>query len=135
MSISEFFKSMIDWNALSIHRDKKEKVLIDKELFDSLDRLGIIPTEDNNRMYNIGASDYSRHIIQPWSIIHEYDLDYLKGSMLKRLLRSKSTDSSYQDMKKIKHEAGEWIRRHEMNDLRKNVTQCIFVERIPESTL
>ena len=41
-------------------------VSIDRETYRELVRLGILNT--SVRSYNRGSSDYSRHLIQPWSI-------------------------------------------------------------------
>ena len=48
-------------------KDTKE---IPAWLYERLDELGIIPND--TRAMNVGASDYSQHIIQPWAIWMEY---------------------------------------------------------------
>lgn len=47
---------------------------ISDELYAKLELLGIID-ETNTRNHNVGASDYSKHIIQPWTIWKEYNLN------------------------------------------------------------
>ena len=39
--------------------------------------------------YNVGNSNYSKHVIQPWSIILDWDLNYWDGDIIKRTLRTK----------------------------------------------
>ena len=55
------------------------------------------------RSYNVGASDYSKHDIQPWDIWEEYDLNPWDADIVKRVLRNKSTDSRILDYEKIIH--------------------------------
>ncbi|WAX17505.1 hypothetical protein PM116P4_00038 [Parabacteroides phage PM116P4] len=55
------------------------------------------------RSYNVGASDYSKHDIQPWDIWEEYDLNPWDADIVKRVLRNKSTDSRIMDYEKIIH--------------------------------
>ena len=63
------------------------------------------------RQYNVGASDYSKHKIQPWDIWEEYKLDPWDADIIKRVLRHKSTDSRESDYKKIIHICLEKIRQ------------------------
>ena len=78
-------------------------------LYDQLDELGIIPND--TRAINVGASDYSQHLIQPWSIIMAYRLNYWDGDIVKRVLRKKSTDPRRLDYEKIIHNCRERIRQ------------------------
>ena len=39
---------------------------IDNEIYKRLKICGLLP--DEVRYHNVGASDYSKHLIQPWSI-------------------------------------------------------------------
>jgi len=61
------------------------------------------------RSYNVGASDYSKHRIQPWQIWTEYELDPFRADIIKRILRTKKEpnmslrDAKIQDLKKIEH--------------------------------
>ena len=44
---------------------------INDELYQKLYHLGVInDSQDNIRNNNVGDSDYSKHIIQPWSVWH-----------------------------------------------------------------
>lgn len=53
------------------------------------------------RTKQVGGDHYSRHTIQPFDIIDEYDLDFYEGNALKYLLRRK--DNRIQDLEKAKH--------------------------------
>lgn len=95
------------------------QVTIDWELYSKLKKLGILVRDDDNtRDYNIGSSDYSKHLIQPWTIIQEYNLNYWDGDIIKRVLRTKKGDSKMLDYEKIIHICRERIRqlKEEEND-------------------
>lgn len=90
---------------------------IDWDLYQKLKYLGIIVKEDDNiRSFNVGASDYSKHLIQPWTIILEYNLNYWDGDIIKRVLRSKKGDSRLLDYEKIIHICKERIRQLKENE-------------------
>lgn len=91
-------------------------VKIDWHLYKELKRLGIIPTEE--RSYNVGNSDYSKHVIQPWAIWLEYDLNAWDADIIKRVLRTKSGESRDSDYEKIIHDCKERLRqlREERNN-------------------
>ena len=72
-------------------------------------KLGIIPNEV--RSFNIGKSDYSKHIIQPWAIWIDYDLNAFDADIVKRILRTKEGESRIQDYEKIIHICQERIRQ------------------------
>lgn len=61
------------------------------------------------RDHNIGESDYSKHKVQVWDIILEYDLNFFDGCIQKYLLRTKN--NRRQDYEKIIHIAQERIRQ------------------------
>ena len=92
-------------------------VNIDDVLAERLIYLGIINT--SARTYNIGASDYSKHVIQPWSIWLDYDLDPWDADIIKRVLRTKiepgssKAESRILDYNKIIHICKEKIRQLE----------------------
>lgn len=88
---------------------KEQKVAIPKELYDRLNYIGIIPNE--TRSHNVGASDYSKHVIQPWSIWRDYDLNPWDADIVKRILRTKETDTRKMDYEKIIHICQERIRQ------------------------
>lgn len=87
---------------------------IPDELYDRLQKLGIIPNEV--RDMNVGASDYSKHLIQPWAIWQEYQLNPWDADIVKRVLRHKETDTRKMDYEKIIHICQERIRQIDMED-------------------
>lgn len=68
---------------------------------------------DNVRDYNVGASDYAKHKIQPWDIWLEYKLNPWDADIIKRVLRDKPTDGRKLDYEKIIHICKERIRQLE----------------------
>lgn len=85
------------------------QVTIDWELYQKLKHLGMINEEV--RSFNVGTSDYSKHLIQPWTIIQEYNLNYWDGDIIKRVLRHKKGESRYSDYEKIIHICKERLRQ------------------------
>lgn len=81
--------------------------LISDELYQRLDRLGLIPNEVRNN--NVGKSDYSKHTIQPWSIWIDYELNPWDADIVKRTLRTKeepgmsAIEARIMDYDKIEH--------------------------------
>jgi hypothetical protein len=90
---------------------KPQTMEIPFDLYDRLLKLGIIPNEV--RDMNVGASDYSKHIIQPWAIWQEYELNPWDADIIKRVLRHKATDTRKMDYEKIIHICQERIRQIE----------------------
>lgn len=83
---------------------------IPTELYNQLNYLGLIPTTE--RAHNVGASDYSKQLIQPWSIWLSYpDLSAFELDIIKRILRTKSTDSRRLDYEKCQHILTELLRQ------------------------
>lgn len=89
--------------------EEKVQAQIDWDLYQKLKYLGIIPSEE--RSYNVGNSDYSRHVIQPWSIWIDWNLNPWDADIVKRVLRTKNGDSRISDYEKIKHICDERIRQ------------------------
>jgi len=89
--------------------EETHKVQIDWNLYQKLKYLGIIPSEE--RTYNIGNSDYSKHIIQPWSIWLDWELNPWDADIVKRVLRTKQGDSRITDYEKIIHICKERVRQ------------------------
>ena len=83
---------------------------ISDQLANRLKQLGILDDSDT-REYNIGASDYSKHLIQPWSIWLEYKLNPWDADIVKRVLRTKAGDPRRLDYEKILHICQERIRQ------------------------
>lgn len=71
------------------------------------------PKADNVRGYNVGASNYAKHKIQPWDIWLEYKLNPWDADIVKRVLRDKPTDGRKLDYEKIIHICKERIRQLE----------------------
>ena len=82
-------------------------VSIPVDLYDRLNELGLIPNEV--RSGNIGASNYSKHTIQPWSIWIDYNLNPWDADIVKRVLRTKEepgmspAEARIMDYDKIEH--------------------------------
>ena len=88
--------------------------LISADTYCQLRRLGILDT--SVRAYNRGASDYSQHIIQPWSIWQDYQLNPWDADVVKRILRHKQGDPRRLDYEKIIHICEERIRQIEAEE-------------------
>ena len=86
-----------------------------KDFYEKLQFLGIIPNEI--RKGNVGKSDYSQHIIQPWSIWLDYKLNPWDADVIKRILRTKeepgmsAIEARIMDYEKIIHNCQEKIRQ------------------------
>ena len=101
---------------ISITPKHFEKTIpISENLYRSFERLGLIPNEV--RKGHIGQSNYSQHIIQPWSIWLDYNLNAWDADIVKRILRTKKEanlskeDSRIMDYEKIIHICKERIRQ------------------------
>ena len=91
------------------------QVKIDWDLYQELKKLGIIRDHisEDVRSFNIGKSDYSKHLIQPWSIWIDYDLNAFDADIIKRVLRTKEGESRSEDYEKIIHICKERLRQLE----------------------
>lgn len=98
---------------------------IDWNLYRTLRKLGIlVKDDDDTRDYNIGASNYSKHIIQPWAIWIDWELDPWDADIVKRVLRTKQGESRIQDYEKIIHICKEKIRQiNESRNTKSNVLE------------
>jgi hypothetical protein len=85
--------------------------VIDEEMYKKLVSLGILNT--STRSFNIGTSNYSQHVIQPWSIWIDWDLNVWDADIVKRVLRTKTGDERRMDYEKIIHICQERIRQIE----------------------
>ena len=93
---------------------EKAEATIPWELYQRLKKLGIIQNQNNDiRSFNIGASDYSKHTIQPWSIWIDYDLNAFDADIVKRVLRTKDGEPRSKDYEKIIHICKERLRQLE----------------------
>ena len=91
---------------------------LNKDIIPKLIQLGILKTSETScRDNNVGTSDYSKHIIQPWSIWLDYELNPWDADIVKRVLRTKEepnmtkNESRISDYKKIIHICNERIRQ------------------------
>lgn len=107
---------------------------ISNELYESLLRVRIITSEDDTtRNHNIGTSNYSKHIIQPWSIWLDYNLDPWDADIVKRVLRTKNGEPRKQDYEKIIHICKEKIAQLEyseksLNKLHSEIEKSIYTK-------
>ena len=94
---------------------EQNKATISTALYNQLNYLGLIPSEERN--HNVGESDYSKQLIQPWSIWLAYpNLTSWDHDIIKRILRTKSTDPRKLDYEKIIHICQERIRQLNLKD-------------------
>lgn len=109
---------------------------IEEGLYNKLNKLGLIPNDV--RKGNIGKSDYSKHLIQPWSIWIDYDLNPWDADIVKRVLRTKEEsgmserDARIMDYEKIKHICNERIRQLELEP---NVTSTQDLIACPDISI
>ena len=82
---------------------------ISDKLYHQLKRLGVIDAD--TRSHNVGASDYSQHLFQPWTAWIEYNLNAFDADILKRVLRTKEGEDRVTDYEKIIHICQERIRQ------------------------
>lgn len=75
-------------------------------------------TSENVQSYNVGKSDYSKHVIQPWDIWKEYNLNPWDADIVKRVLRSKEGEARTLDYEKIIH-----ICKYRIAELSKEVSK------------
>ena len=83
--------------------------IISREEYKKLAHVGILNT--SVRAYNRGNSDYSQHVIQPWSIWIDWNLNPWDADIVKRVLRTKQGESRLLDYEKIIHICEERIRQ------------------------
>lgn len=85
---------------------------INDELYQKLCYLGVITdNQDNIRSSNIGASDYSKHIIQPWSVWLDWNLNPWDADIVKRICRHKDGEDDKIKYQKIIHICQERLRQ------------------------
>ena len=90
---------------------------IDDKLYAKLKYLGIINDENNTvRNHNVGKSNYSEHIVQPWTMWLDWNLNPWDADIIKRVLRTKESDSRKEDYEKIIHICQERIRQIDTYD-------------------
>lgn len=90
---------------------KVEKVTISAELYDKFNKLGLIPNEVRN--HNVGQSDYSKKVIQPYSVWIDWNLNPWDADIVKRIARTKEGEDKVTKYNKIIHIAQECLRQIE----------------------
>ena len=99
----------------SVTKTTEKLMSIDKDFLNLLNYLGLTPSAE--RQHNVGESNYSTHVIQPWSIWLDYpELTSWDHDIIKRVLRSKASDSRQMDCEKIIHICEERIRQIELKE-------------------
>ena len=97
---------------------------INDELYQKLYRLGIInDSQDNIRSNNVGDSDYSKHIIQPWSVWLDWNLNPWDADIVKRICRHKYGEDDKTKYEKIIHICQERLRQ--INNIKINKKENI----------
>lgn len=97
----------------------KSEVKVSWDIYQKLKELGMLGEEEHS--FNVGASDYSKHFIQPWMIWQEYNLNAWDADIVKRVLRTKETDSRVSDYEKIIHICRERIRQLTLKNQNENL--------------
>ena len=82
-----------------------------------------------DRNYQVWWNYYTKHKIQPWDIIEEYNLDFFEWNVLKYLLRYKDKNG-VEDLKKAKHYLEKVIDRYK-KELSETVKKNSFIS-LPE---
>ena len=85
------------------------RIRIAPELYDKLVKLGILDYDVRSK--NRGASNYAEHVIQPWAIWMDWNLNPWDADIVKRVLQTKAGDSRRLDYEKIIHICQERIRQ------------------------
>ena len=88
-------------------------VQIDEKLYNKLVYLGIIP--DEVRSTNVGKSNYAKHVIQPWAVWLDWNLNAWDADIIKRTLRTKEDTPREEDYRKIIHICKERLRQLKYN--------------------
>lgn len=118
-------------NNQKLQSGQSDYVAISKDFYEKLQFLGIIPNEI--RSGNIGKSDYSKHIIQPWSIWIDYNMDPWDADITKRVCRTKEEqgmsweEARIMDYEKIIHDCQEKIRQ-----LKQVINKCDNLKKSTE---
>lgn len=107
-----------EWYGIGYKSSRKRKpagfgsdLYKDKEVKECKEAVEAKEAKEDVRSYNVGASDYAKHKIQPWSIWLEYNLNPWDADIVKRVLRTKKTDTRRLDYEKIIHICKERIRQ------------------------
>ena len=91
--------------------EDRKPVGLGGDLYKDKEPVEAVEDKEDVRSYNVGASDYAQHKIQPWDIWREYNLNPWDADIVKRVLRTKETDGRRLDYEKIIHICKERIRQ------------------------
>ena len=87
------------------------------DILEYLIKIGVYPSDSDVRNSNIGESNYSEKVIQPWSIWQDWQLNPWDADIVKRIARTKvinnktPEESRIEDYQKIIHICQERIRQ------------------------
>lgn len=85
---------------------------LNDEFYQKLCYLGIIVSDKNDiRNHNVGASDYSKRVIQPWSVWLDWGLNPWDADIVKRICRHKDGEDDRIKYEKIIHICQERLRQ------------------------
>lgn len=113
---------------------------ISDELYSTLEYLGII--DNGVRSHNVGKSNYSKKVIQPWTIWRAYpELTGWDDDIIKRVLRIKeeegmsANEARKMDYEKIIHNCKERIRQLDLeirykNENTENDTRVVYPRKV-----
>lgn len=108
---------------------------ISDELYSTLEYLGII--DNGVRSHNVGKSNYSKKVIQPWTIWRAYpELTGWDDDIIKRVLRIKeeegmsANEARKMDYEKIIHNCQERIRQIDLEIRYKNDTCAVYPRKV-----
>lgn len=87
---------------------------LNKDAIIKLVKLGVLKTSlIDCRSTNVGKSNYAEHLIQPWSVWQDWNLNPWDADIVKRVLRTKEGEERKMDYEKIIHICKERIRQIE----------------------
>lgn len=96
------------------NKDFYSKCDANKESILKLIQIGVLKGDTNVRDSNVGKANYSKHLLQPWSIWLDYsELTSWDHDIIKRVLRTKTDEDTILDYKKIIHDCQERLRQIE----------------------
>lgn len=101
-------------------------ITISTTLFNNLVLLGIIPFDADSeqvRSHNVGESNYSDYVIQPYAVWLDWSLNAWDADIVKRICRQKSTESQTIKYNKIIHICQERLRQ--LNAANKIITATV----------
>lgn len=90
-------------------------------IYDKLCELGMLD-DSGTRSFNVGASDYADHFIQPWSCWIDWKLNPWDADIVKRIARKKIGEDEMERYQKIIHICEERIRQlnYDLSKTKKN---------------